>query len=100
MDPELPFYYWTPTGRYTEEEEDFNDPVHVPVDVAPREDPRRLHRLVVNRREDASVFAVERAYMPHRYAQSIRRKFHAVPSVQDLPPVPQHMLPEGMDIDI
>ncbi len=90
MDPELPFHYFTPTGRYREQEEDFNDPPQAPT---------RLHKLVVNRREDASVFAANRVYMPQRYAQSIRRKFHAIPSAADLPPVPQHMLPADMDLN-
>jgi hypothetical protein len=85
MDRQLPFYYQTSNDRFTEDiEEDFNEP--------PEETPR-LHRLVVNRREDASIFAPNRVHMPQRHAQSLRQRFHAIASEADLPPVPPHLLP-------
>jgi hypothetical protein len=58
MDNTLPFYYWTINERYTEEDlPSFDHKPNVEENVDERHHPLRLHRLKVNRREDASIFA-------------------------------------------
>ena len=62
MNNSLPFYYWTSNERFRDWEEElpsFNLAPEVPDDVDPKEHPLRLHRLRVNRREDASLFLVD-----------------------------------------
>ena len=43
---------------------------------AARHHPQRLHRLRLNRREDGSIFAANRQYLPVRHHRSLRAQFH------------------------
>ena len=79
MHGDLPFYYCILNERYSEEE--------LPsFDVCPEIDddqelrsymyPLRLHRLVINQREDSSIFVASRAHLPARHKKTIRQSFH------------------------
>ena len=76
--PDLPFYYWTVNERYRGEEEypSFDDGTEVPQNQDPVGHPLRLHRLRVNRREDASILCAGRAFLPARNQTSIRQRIH------------------------
>lgn len=50
-----------------------------------RDHPQRLHRLRLNRREDAAIFSANREYLPARHHRSIRSQFHRYSC---LPPPP------------
>jgi hypothetical protein len=77
MDNTLPFYYWTLNERYTEEDlPSFDHKPNVEENVDERHHPLRLHRLKVNRREDASIFAPGRAFLPSRNCPTIRQRLH------------------------
>lgn len=65
MDQDCPFHYWTNNERYREWDEElpsFNDGPEVDEDQGPVNHPSRLHRLVVNHREDSSVFTAGRSF--------------------------------------
>jgi len=83
MDSELPFYYWTANERFHDEEESFNE-------IKPQ-CTERLHKLRVSKRDNSSVFAAGRAFLPARDSSSIRQKIHRFDV--GLPPVPTHLLP-------
>ncbi len=77
MDTTLPFYYWTLNERYREEQlpcfdvkPDFDE------EVDERHHPLCLHRLKLNKREDASIFAPGRAFLPSRNCPTIRQCVH------------------------
>ena len=91
MDNDLPFYYWTLNERFHDEEADYNDEIPHDPDVDVRHHPKRLHRLTINRREDASVFAAGRQYLPARHRPTIRQLVHRFDV--GLPPVPDHQMP-------
>ena len=93
MDPDLPFFYHTLNERFSvdllpsfdepppgcgSDDEDCDDPT---------KNPYRLHRLVRNTREDGSIFAAGRSFLPARNRTSTRQRFHRFDI--DLPPVPQ-----------
>ena len=76
MDPELPLYLWTANSRYREwdeELESFNERPRVEDEDDVLNHPLRLHRLTVNRREDASVFTAGRSFLPARNQTTIRQ---------------------------
>jgi hypothetical protein len=79
MSPDLPFYYWTLNERYkdhNQEYESFDDGPEVPQDQDASTHPLRLHRLSINRREDASIIVAGRAFLPARNQTSIRQRIH------------------------
>ena len=77
MDGDLPFYYWTLNERYSEEElPSFDVCPEVDEDQELRSHPLRLHRLVINQREDSSSFVAGRAHLPARHKKTIRQSFH------------------------
>jgi len=78
MDPDLPFYFWTSNERYREEDEfpSFDERPESADDHEPVNHPLRLHRLTVNRREDASILCAGRAFLPARNQTSIRQRIH------------------------
>ncbi|KAK3739432.1 hypothetical protein QZH41_015586 [Actinostola sp. cb2023] len=91
MDDTLPFYYWTLNERYRDEELPSFDAmphnIHVDIQDDDRHHPLRLHRLKLNRREDASIFAPGRAFLPSRNRATIRQRLHR--HEVDLPPIPE-----------
>jgi len=93
MDPDLPFFYHTlnegfsvdllpsfdePPPGCGGDDEDCDDPT---------KNPYCLHRLVRNTREDGSIFAAGRSFLPARNRTSTRQRFHRFDI--GLPPVPQ-----------
>ncbi|KAK3717702.1 hypothetical protein QZH41_009790 [Actinostola sp. cb2023] len=91
MDKDLPFYYWTANERYRDWEEilpSFNERPDGDDDeeLAATDHPLRLHRLTVNRREDASVFTAGRSFLPARNQATLRQRLHR--PVVDPPPPP------------
>ena len=77
MDGDLPFYYWTLNERYSEEElPSFDVCPEIDEDQELRSHPLRLHRLVINQREDSSIFVAGRAHLPARHKKTIRQSFH------------------------
>ncbi|KAK3750305.1 hypothetical protein QZH41_001769 [Actinostola sp. cb2023] len=87
MNPDIPFYYCTRNERYMAFDHDlpsFNERPHNDDDDSdddsddvsdddsddgdddPQQHPLRLHRLVINRREDASIFVSGRSFLPAR----------------------------------
>lgn len=48
--------------------------------------PLRLHRLTINRREDASIFTAGHSFLPARNQTTIRQRIHR--PVVNLPPNP------------
>ena len=82
MDPNLPFYYYTPNARIGE---GFNEPVEVAENVEARRHPLRLHRIKPSRREDSSVLCARRAYLPQRGAHTMRHRFFSLETAEDLP---------------
>lgn len=92
MDPDLPFYYHTSNERFSVDLLPSFD--EAPVDAGdceddddPTKNPYRLHRLVRNTREDSSIFAAGRSFLPARNRTSTRQRFHRFDV--GLPPVPQ-----------
>lgn len=86
MAPDLPFYFWTLNERYREgdaEYESFDNAPEIPEDQDAATHPLRLHRVRVNRREDASIVVSGRAFLPARNQTSIRQRIHR--PVADLP---------------
>lgn len=82
LDDELPFYYWSLNERFrgsAETYESFDQSPEVEPNVAPEKHPLRLHRLTLNRREDASIFTAGRSFLPVRNKQSIRQRLHRNP---------------------
>ena len=63
------------------------DPADNDHDEDPSKNPYRLHRLVRNTREDSSIFAAGRSFLPARNRTSTRQRFHRFDV--GLPPVPQ-----------
>ena len=49
---------------------------NIPDDQEPSCHPLRLHRLSINRREDASILCAGRAFLPARNQTSIRQRIH------------------------
>lgn len=89
MDSSLPFYYCTLNERFRDEElESFYERPNIDENVHERRHPLRLHRLKLNRREDPSIFAPGRAFLPSRNKPTIRQRLHRheVP----LPPIPEN----------
>lgn len=87
-DQDLPFYYWTTNERFqgNHERQSFNEAPHVDQDVEPRLHPLRLHRLTVNRREDASIFTAGRCFLPARNLTTVRQRIHChVVEIQEAP---------------
>lgn len=88
MDQDCPFHYWTNNERYREWDEElpsFNDGPEVDEDQGPVNHPSRLHRLVVNHREDSSVFTAGRSFfLPARNQTTIRQRIHR--PIVHLPP--------------
>lgn len=76
MDNTLPFYYWTLNERYREELPSFDEKPDINDNVDERHHPLRLHRLKINKREDASIFAPGRAFLPSRNCPTIRQRLH------------------------
>lgn len=80
MAPDLPFYYWTLNERFRDDDDDDHDSFDVrpeiPDDQDPSSHPLRLHRLRINRREDASILCAGRAFLPARNQTSIRQRIH------------------------
>lgn len=83
IDPDLPFHFVTNNDRLMDEEADFDDD---------NGRPKRLHMLHVNVREDASIFAAGRNFLPARDRQTIRQQLFRFDI--GLPPVPQQLLPD------
>lgn len=84
---DLPFYYWTLNERYVLEQDDFDDTDHNDEEHNYHEqNAQRLHRLVLNHREDAGIFSAGRAFLPARHRPHVRERLHR-PAV-GLPPVP------------
>ena len=81
MDDTLPFYHWTLNDRFRQELPEFDE------QVDERRHPLRMHRLCINRREDASIFAPGRAFLPARNRPTIRQRLHrpeaALPPIQE-----------------
>ena len=87
LDPDLPFYYWRGTDRYTEEEmPSFDETPELPVDLTLENHPLRLHRVKPCRREDGTVFVAGRCFLPASGRGSIRQRLHN--PVVALPPIP------------
>jgi hypothetical protein len=77
MAGDLPFYYWTLNERYSEEDlPSFDVCPEVDEDQELRSHPLCLHRLVINQREDSSIFVAGRAHLPARHKKTIRQSFH------------------------
>jgi hypothetical protein len=79
MAPDLPFYFWTLRERYKDDHEEypsFDDGPEILQNQAAASHPLRLHRLRVNRREDASIVCAGRAFLPARNQTSIRQRIH------------------------
>lgn len=77
MDPDLPFYYYTSNKRFSVDTLTSFDKAPVdPADHDPDEDPSknpyRLHRLVRNARENSSIFAAGRSFLPAKNRTSTR----------------------------
>jgi hypothetical protein len=92
----LPFYYWTSNERFREFGDampSFNEAEEVPDDIDAADDPRRLHGLTVNRREDSSIFAAGRLFLPARNLTTVRQRLHR-PVVE--PPLLEAAI-EGME---
>ncbi|XP_070537621.1 uncharacterized protein [Ptychodera flava] len=75
--PDLPFYYFTASSHYRDE----NEPNFDESDETPR-----LHQVQMRYREDGSIFAAGRAQLPVRNHLSVRARFHR--TAVDLPPPP------------
>jgi len=91
MQEGLPFYYWTLNERYVIEQDSFDDAQHTGVEHNyHHEDVQRLHHIRLNHREDSSIFAAWRAFLPVRHRQHVRERLYR-PDV-GLPPVPQAQL--------
>ena len=71
----------------------FNEAEEVPDDIDAADDPRRLHGLTVNRREDSSIFAAGRLFLPARNLTTVRQRLHR-PVVE--PPLLEAAI-EGME---
>ena len=79
MDASLPFYYWTLNERFKYWDEvmpSFNEAPELEDGLDPRQHPLRLHRLTVNRREDASIFVAGRCFLPARNQTTVRQIIH------------------------
>ena len=74
MDKDLPFHYWTLNERFQTLDSlpSFSEEVEVGENVDAREHPLRLHRLVLNTREDPSIFVAGRSFLPARNQTTIR----------------------------
>jgi hypothetical protein len=71
----------------------FNEVEEVPDDIDAADDPRRLHGLTVNSREDSSIFAAGRLFLPARNLSTVRQRLHR-PVVE--PPLLEAAI-EGME---
>ena len=89
MDSDLPFYYWTLNERYRSFDGELPsfDHSEESTDENMRKNPKRLHRLILNRREDSSIFLPGRSFLPSRNKTSIRQRMHKPEAL--LPPVPR-----------
>ena len=83
---DLPFFYWTLNERYLGADElpSFNECPDLHEDVEPCNHPLRLHRLSINRREDAAIFTAGRSFLPARNQTTVRQRIHR-PVVQVSP---------------
>ena len=79
------FHYCTTNERYREWEDELPSFNEVPDDVDPSENPLTLHRLTLNRQEDASIFIASRSFLPPGNQTTICQRLHR-PEGQ-LPPV-------------
>ena len=93
MDPHLPFFYHTLNERFSVDLlPSFDEPPpgcesdHEDCDDVTK-NPYRLHHLVRNTREDGSIFAAGRSFLPARNRTLTRQWFHHFDI--GLPPVPQ-----------
>ncbi|XP_078618099.1 uncharacterized protein LOC144885838 [Branchiostoma floridae x Branchiostoma japonicum] len=84
MDSDRPFYYWSVNERYTEDDLPSFDERPEDEDYVPR-----LHQLHIRSREDSSILASGRAFLPAKNRLSIRQSFHRFDV--GLPPVPEGM---------
>ena len=92
MDKDLPFYLWTLNERYRGFNEDlplFDCCSEIPATIAHEKHPLRLHRLKINRREDSSIFAPSRSFLPRRNKTTIRQRVHRPEGT--LPPNPENL---------
>ncbi|KAJ7358948.1 hypothetical protein OS493_020791 [Desmophyllum pertusum] len=91
MDPDLPFFYHTVNERYSSDLlPSFDEPpagCESDDEGDDQRNPYRLHRLVRNTREDGSIFAAGRSFLPARNRTSTRQRFHRYDV--GLRPVPQ-----------
>ena len=62
--------------KWDEQSPSFNESPTFPEDVDPSENPLRLHRLRVNRREDASIFVAGRCFLPAKNQTTVRQIIH------------------------
>ena len=86
MDPELPFYYWMPNERYSDEAyPSFDNRPDVDDNQEARYHPLRLHRLRINHRE-SSLFVGGKSHLPARDVRTRRDLYHKPGDY--LPPVP------------
>ena len=80
MDHDLPFHYWTLNERYNlgEDVRGFDDtPEYTP----------RLHQLRHRSREDSSIIAPGRAFLPAQHRPSLRQRLYRYEV--SLPAVPE-----------
>ncbi|XP_066296437.1 uncharacterized protein [Branchiostoma lanceolatum] len=84
MDTDRPYYYWSLNERYTEDERPSFDERPEGDDHVPR-----LHQLHIRSREDSSILAAGRAFLPAKNKLSLRASFHRFDV--GLPPVPDQM---------
>lgn len=79
MLPDLPFYYCTLNEKFRDEDQSTSFD-QLPDGVEDNQDPNchplRLHRLRINRREDASIICAGRSFLPARNQTSIRQQIH------------------------
>ncbi|XP_078606621.1 uncharacterized protein LOC144879245 [Branchiostoma floridae x Branchiostoma japonicum] len=81
MDTDRPYYYWSLNERFTEDE--------YPSFDVPSEEVPRLHQIRYRVREDSSILAAGRAFLPARHRPTLRQSFHkfavGLPSVLEDP---------------
>lgn len=88
LDPDLPFWYWTANERYREEQPGFDEDDRDIAEHAYQEagqNAPRLHRVVRNAREDASIITGGRCFLPARNKPHLRQRMYRPEAM--LPPV-------------
>jgi hypothetical protein len=80
IDPLLPFFHPSGTGRYREEDQESH------FDLPGAAHPPRLHDVVKRRREDGSLFVPGRATLAAKGSKSVRDRFFRFDV--GMPPVP------------